>query len=78
MFGLKSLSTNLLAGILLVVSALLMAFAFAAPEAGSVATLVMWLVSVLVLLGIWAVLLLEVGRRYFGSGSGGSSDGPGP
>lgn len=66
MFGLKQLSTNLLAGSLLVVSVLLMAFAFAAPEAGSVATLITWLASVLVMLGIWAVLVLEVGRRYFG------------
>lgn len=64
MFGMKNLSTNRLAGSLLAVSTALLVLAFVAPEAASVATLLSWLVGALLLLGVWAVLALEVARRY--------------
>lgn len=70
MFGMKHLSSNRLAGSLLAVSAALVVLAFAAPEAGTVATLLTWLVGALVLVGVWAVVALEVLRRYFGAGEG--------
>lgn len=76
MFGMKNLSTNRLAGSLLVVSAALLVLVFAAPEAGSVTTLLTWLIGALVLLGVWAVVALEVARRYFGGGDSDSGDLP--
>lgn len=68
MFGLKELSMNKLAMALMGVSAMLMVLGFAAPEDGSVSNLVTWLVGALLLLGVWALMLLETLKRYFGAG----------
>lgn len=75
MFGVTHLSNSSLAGSLLAVSAALIVLAFVAPEAGSVATLLGWIVGALVLAGVWAVVTLEVVRRYFG-GDGMDRGGP--
>lgn len=71
MFGLKDLSMNRLAMALLTVSAALLIIGFAAPEAGSISTLLTWLVGALMLLGIWTVVALELARRYFTPGGRG-------
>lgn len=70
MFGLKELSLNKLATALMGVSAMLMLLGFAAPEDGSVSTLLTWLVGALLLLGVWVLMLLETLKRYFGPGEG--------
>lgn len=66
MFGLKELSLNRLAMALMGVSAMLMLLGFAAPEDGSVSTLLTWLVGALLLIGVWVLMLLETLKRYFG------------
>lgn len=68
MFGMKELSTRKLATALLTVSAALVVLgaALSPADGASTSTLLSWLVGALALLGVWAVLLLEVGRRYFG------------
>lgn len=66
MFGLKELSLNKLAMALMGVSAMLMLLGFAAPDDGSVSTLLTWLVGALLLLGVWVLMLLETLKRYFG------------
>lgn len=66
MFGLKDLSINRLAGGLLTVSAVLMVVAFAAPEDGSIATLIVWLSGALLILAVWALFVVETLKRYFG------------
>lgn len=71
MFGLKDLSMNRLAMALLTLSAALLILAFAAPEVGSVTTLLTWLVGAVALFGVWAVVALEVARRYFTPGGRG-------
>lgn len=68
--SLKKLSTRQVALALATVSAALLVLALAlVPAPGAtVPALLIWLVAALTLLGAWAMLLIEVLRRYFGGG----------
>ena len=71
MLGLKNLSLDKLTTVFMVVSAAMMIFAVAGAAGGSASTtmLVVWIVAALVLLGVWAVIAIELCKRFFGGQS---------